>query len=97
MEQPARWLSEVSSVTPSARSTCFSTWLLHCKIAPTDIFIPGKATRILAMHHLSFVDDKCLLGNPQAEMHVLLGEQDSGAARSEFPQYLADRGDHDRG
>ena len=71
--------------------------LLHCKIAAPDIFIRGKASRILAMHHFSFVDDECLLGNPQAEMHILLGKQDSGATRSQFPQYSADRGDHDRG
>jgi hypothetical protein len=30
-------------------------------------------------------------------MHVLLGKQDGGAARSQFAQYLGDRGDDDRG
>ncbi len=49
------------------------------------------------MHHLSSIDDERLLGDPQAEMHVLLGEQDGGAARSQFPQYLGDGGDDDRG
>ena len=49
------------------------------------------------MHYLSLVDHKGFLGNPQAEMHVLLGEQDGGATRSRFPQYLSDGGDDDRG
>src|SRR5665213_3235400 len=69
---------------------------LHCKVAPADIFIFGKASRILVMHDLSLVDDEGLLGDPQAEMQVLLGEQDGGAARSQLPQHLADGGDHDR-
>jgi len=37
--------------------------LLHCKVASSDIFIFGKASCILAMHHLSFIDDECLLSN----------------------------------
>jgi hypothetical protein len=49
------------------------------------------------MHYLSLVDHKGFLGNPQAEMHVLLGEQDGGATRSRFPLYLGDGGDDDRG
>ncbi len=38
--------------------------LLHCKIAAPDIFIRGKASRILAMHHFSLIDDECFLSNP---------------------------------
>jgi hypothetical protein len=41
-----------------------ATELLHRKIAPADIFIRGKAGRILVMDDRSFIDDKCLLGNP---------------------------------
>ena len=69
----------------------------HLKGMAADIVIPGKAGRVLAMHHLALVDDQGLLGDPQAEMHVLLGEQDGGAARAQFAQHLADGGDHDRG
>src|SRR5579872_6215633 len=60
-----------------------------------DILVGHKACRVLAMHYLAFVDHDSLFGNPQAEMHVLLGEQDGRATRSQFSQDLADCRDHD--
>src|ERR1700734_3075577 len=94
---PTRSSREPVSTPDQVRGRLSLENALDRKIAPADIFVADESGRILAMHHLSLVDDKGLLGDPQAEMHVLLGKQDRGAARSQFPQYLSDGGDHDRG
>src|SRR6476660_7450508 len=62
----------VCCFVPSAQARA-SQKMLHRKIAPANIFILGKASRVLAMHHFAFVDDECLLSDPQAKMHVLFG------------------------
>src|SRR5450756_540411 len=63
---------------------------LQRQIALTDIVVGFEILDRGAVDDLSLVDDSGSTGEPEAEMHVLFGDQNGGAGAAQLPQQFAD-------